>query len=228
MDNLEVIQFPQNTVKNTETELKILDAARQEFADKGLSGARSKVIAERAGVNKALLHYYFRSKEKLYEAALRDAMTRFISALGANLAAVGETTDIKAFIRAIVTTYLRTMASNPVFPRLFLRELLDDGPYIRVIMENLLTSFSRVPETMFRMFSTFNNAARIKPLDPVHVVFNIIGMCIVTFAGRPFLDLLYRRIRNEPLVFDDAFLEQRINIITEMAYSGIIQEEQAQ
>ena len=73
--------------RSAETRGRILDAALSEFAANGLAGARTEQIAAAAGVNKALLYYYFESKEKLYSAALemvsarvRDARWRFFSA----------------------------------------------------------------------------------------------------------------------------------------------------
>ena len=62
----------------SETEQKILDAAKQVFLVKGLAGARMQEIADEAGINKALLHYYFRSKEKLFEKILNEAFTNII------------------------------------------------------------------------------------------------------------------------------------------------------
>ena len=56
--------------RSTETRSRILDAALSEFSANGLAGARTERIAAAAGVNKALLYYYFDSKEKLYLAAL--------------------------------------------------------------------------------------------------------------------------------------------------------------
>jgi AcrR family transcriptional regulator len=62
-------------VKKDNTEEKIIDAATYVFVKKGMDGARMQEIADRAGINKALLHYYFRSKEKLFDAVF----TRIIS-----------------------------------------------------------------------------------------------------------------------------------------------------
>ena len=61
----------------------------EEFIAHGLRGARMQAIADRAGVNKALVHYYFRSKEKLYDAVLQDTMRTIIAALHQELPAKG-------------------------------------------------------------------------------------------------------------------------------------------
>ena len=59
--------------KDLNTEQKILLAAKKIFVEKGLEGARMQEIANEAGINKALLHYYFRSKDKLFEGVFREA-----------------------------------------------------------------------------------------------------------------------------------------------------------
>ena len=61
-----------------QTKARILDAAVREFSEKGLAGARTEQIAETAGVNKALLYYYFKSKEALYKAALESVAQRVL------------------------------------------------------------------------------------------------------------------------------------------------------
>jgi AcrR family transcriptional regulator len=63
----------------TTTEQKILEAARQVFLKKGWNGARMQEIADEAGINKALLHYYYRSKDKLFEAVFNEIFTQFIT-----------------------------------------------------------------------------------------------------------------------------------------------------
>ena len=60
------------------TEQKILEAAKRIFHQKGFEGARMQEIANEAGINKALLHYYFRSKEKLFEAVFQDAFSQLM------------------------------------------------------------------------------------------------------------------------------------------------------
>jgi len=62
-----------------QTRTRILEAAVREFSEKGLAGARTEQIAEAAGVNKALLYYYFAGKEALYAAALEDVAQRVVA-----------------------------------------------------------------------------------------------------------------------------------------------------
>ena len=62
-----------NNIKDKNTENQILDAAKTVFQSKGMDGARMQEIADKAGINKAMLHYYYRSKQLLFEAVFKHA-----------------------------------------------------------------------------------------------------------------------------------------------------------
>src|SRR3954466_2415252 len=93
-----------------ETETRILNAAKAVFVRHGTSGARMQDIAEEAGVNQALLHYYFRSKEKLSEAVFRDTAGRMFPAL---IQIIGSDKSLTDKIDLIVETYLTQMTRTP-------------------------------------------------------------------------------------------------------------------
>ena len=96
-----------------ETETRILNAAKAVFIRHGTSGARMQDIAEEAGVNQALLHYYFRSKEKLSEAVFRETAGRMFPAL---FQIVGSDMSLNEKIDLIVDTYLTQMTRTPFIP----------------------------------------------------------------------------------------------------------------
>src|SRR6478672_8657021 len=103
-----------------ETEKRILDAAKAVFIRHGTSGARMQDIAEEAGVNQALLHYYFRSKERLSQAVFRDTAGRMFPAL---IQIVGGEQSITEKIDLIVETYLTAMTRSPFLPGYIISEL---------------------------------------------------------------------------------------------------------
>ncbi len=70
--------FNQGMIISTESERRILDAARQEFEKKGYSGTRMQRIAEVAGISKASLHYYFRSKDNLFQKIFDEAVDEYL------------------------------------------------------------------------------------------------------------------------------------------------------
>src|SRR5687768_478784 len=108
------------TDADRETEHKILDAAHVVFMRMGTSGARMKDIAEEAGVNQALLHYYFRNKATLAEAVFTRALSGFFPTLYAIL---GSATPLADKIRAVVETETDFLLENPYLPGFVLSEL---------------------------------------------------------------------------------------------------------
>jgi TetR/AcrR family transcriptional regulator len=106
--------------KDLNTEEKILAAARAVFMEKGMDGARMQDIADRAGINKALLHYYFRNKDKLFEMIFQDAMGRFMPRLADVIIA-----DVDFFVKIekMVSMYMDMLAQNPYLPQFVLNEV---------------------------------------------------------------------------------------------------------
>src|SRR5215204_3681785 len=95
--------------RSDDTEAKILEAARAVFIRRGTAGARMQEIAEEAGVNQALLHYYFRSKERLSEAVFRDTAGRMFPVL---IQTLGSDASIEEKIERIVEAYLETLSHS--------------------------------------------------------------------------------------------------------------------
>jgi AcrR family transcriptional regulator len=121
----------------------ILDAAERLFADQGFARTTIKVIGRVAGVNSALLYYYFADKDQLY----REVLQRFVSRLVTRtMDAMGNNPE--AALRAFVAAQAETVASNPHAPRLFARELIDYDAAHAVEQVHLMaaTSFRRLCE----------------------------------------------------------------------------------
>src|SRR5215208_3187985 len=106
--------------KDSDTENRILLAARAVFIRRGTSGARMQEIAEEAGVNQALLHYYFRSKERLSEAVFREVAGRMFPTI---IQILGGDQTLEQKIGAAVDTYLDTMTRSPFLPGYLISEL---------------------------------------------------------------------------------------------------------
>jgi AcrR family transcriptional regulator len=205
-------------------EQRILTAARQEFVDKGLDGARLQAIAERAGVNKALIHYYYRTKQKLYEAAIADMLARVWSALDNNLRGLREDAGADTLIRTIVTTYINVLRADPGFPRLFLRELAGGGGSIPSLAERLMGRFGEITARIFGTLRREMNAGRIRPIEPSHAILNIMAMCVGSFILQPLIASIQGRVLESTITLDERFYEERIEAITAMALGGLMAE----
>lgn len=171
--------------KNT-TEERILESARQIFQAKGLQGARMQEIADKAGINKAMLHYYYRSKELLFEAVFEEAANRIFPKIVEFL-----NTDYPLFekIERFVDYYLTTLLENKYMPAFVLNELNQNPERLVKLMSD------RGIFKQEKFVEQINKAIKdelIIPIDPRQLITNIISMSIFPFAGRPILMGLFK------------------------------------
>ena len=106
--------------QDTTTEEKILAAARKVFIAKGMAGARMQDIADEAGINKALLHYYFRSKEKLFETIFKELSLQFLPRINSLFES-----ELSLFekIEIFCSEYISKMVENPFIPLFIVNEM---------------------------------------------------------------------------------------------------------
>src|SRR5271168_4771164 len=135
-----------------ESRAAILQAAAKEFGEHGIAGARTDAIARAAGVNKALLYYYFKDKETLYGAVLDDAF----SGMKAKVFRVLDSElPPREKIMAYVGAYFDFIASNQIYPKLMQREMMrareGQSQHIDKIIKNYIRPiFERLSEVMQR------------------------------------------------------------------------------
>lgn len=96
------------------TEELIIEAAKKIFVKRGLAGARMQDIADEAGINKAMLHYYYRNKEKLFEIVFNEAFSKVIGRLGNIL---NQPMPLEEKIRTLVEHYITNIAETPYLPK---------------------------------------------------------------------------------------------------------------
>ena len=206
--------------EGSETERRILAAARAEFIAKGLAGARMQVIAKEAGVNKALLHYYYRSKSKLYQTALKDILHSVWTLMRQEMLAQGPAKDLESLVHTFVSTYIRTLAANPDFPLFLFRELASGGETLHPVAQGLFKEFGEIPLAVIRALQAEIKAGKIRPIQPIHFFMNMAGMCVVTFLAIPILRKIGPTL-GVKIEFDNAFLTERIEAITSMIFHGL-------
>ncbi|PTN09916.1 TetR/AcrR family transcriptional regulator [Mangrovibacterium marinum] len=168
-------------VKKDNTEDKIIDAATDVFVQKGMDGARMQEIADRAGINKALLHYYFRSKEKLFDAI-------FTKLIGIAFPRIGQIIfselPFSEKLEQAVGTYLDLLIKYPFLPAFIVKEVNRDAtPFFSFIERS---GFSVDP--IKRMLQEAMDRGEIRPMKPEHLMVNIIALCVFPFAVRPIIN----------------------------------------
>ncbi len=175
--------------KDSDTEKRILHAARTVFIRRGTSGARMQEIAEEAGVNQALLHYYFRSKERLSEAVFTEVAGRMFPMV---FQILGGDTSIEEKVDAIVDTYLKTMSASPFLPGYVISELHHHPERIPHLLKNvagvdLATALAPVIGKLERQITAEVRAGRMRRISAQQFIANLLSLCVFPFAAQPML-----------------------------------------
>ncbi|MFL5743298.1 MAG: TetR/AcrR family transcriptional regulator [Niastella sp.] len=161
------------------TEQKILEAAKQVFMEKGIDGARMQDIADKAGINKALLHYYFRSKEKLFEMIFMEEARKFLPKVTSIM--VSELTLFEK-VEKFVAEYIDTLLQNPLLPIFILNEInRNPKEAIKKIFGNQRPPIDKVDELIAKLVKK----GEIKPIKGYELMVNMVSLCIFPFLARP-------------------------------------------
>ncbi len=175
--------------RDRDTEQRILDAAHSVFVRHGTAGARMQEIAEQAGVNKALLHYYFRSKNRLAEAVF----TRVARGLFARVAAVlAGDVELEAKVEQVIALYLDQLQRSPYAPAYVINELNQHPERSRQLMDAIrqLRDESIGPDILGNLAAQIDRRARagaIRRIPPAQFLVNLVSLCIFPFVARPLL-----------------------------------------
>ena len=185
--------------KEQNTEEKILSAAKKVFLKEGMAGARMQDIADEAGINKAMLHYYFRSKEKLFEKIFTELSQHFFP----RLVRIFESDEslfrkIESFVGEYIdqmrqTPYLPIFVLNEVNrqPEAFIKKMMGDRkPPIKKFLDDVQAEVKK---------------GIIKPVNPLQLLLNIISLCVFPFVARP----MFQLVTNIDKTMFDKILEQR-------------------
>ncbi len=159
----------------------ILRAALHEFAHEGIAGARTDQIARLAGVNKALLYYYFKNKESLYGAALDHVF----GGLAARLQRVLDThLPPREKILAYVGAHFDAVAASPVYPRVIMREMMRAGrnpsPHLKRIAKRY---FRPLQQRLMGLIREGIAAGEFRPVNVPHFVMSMIALVVFYFGA---------------------------------------------
>lgn len=183
----------------SDTESKILEAAKIIFIEKGLEGARMQEIADEAKINKSLLHYYYRTKEKLFSAVFQFAVSRFVPKIEEIF-----TSDLSLFkkIELIVEQYITMLGKNPFIPIFVLHEINRHPD--RIV--SLISSAGVRPQLLIEQINKEIQRGTIRPMSAQNLIVNIISLCVFPFAAIP---IIQRLIFNNDKKAYIEFLENR-------------------
>ncbi len=185
-------------------EQKILAAAHKVFTTKGMAGARMQDIADEADINKAMLHYYFRDKDKLFEVVFLDEAQKFFPKINAIF-----NSDAPLFekIKNFVNEYIDEMQENPYLPWFVMNEINRDPEQFMYKIwgkENLPK-----PGKFLEQIEKEIKNGTIKSIKPAHLLMNLLSMTIFPFVAKP---MLTRNLRLSDAQFRSIMEERRKEI----------------
>ena len=176
----------QAKARDADTEQRILNAAHTVFVRRGTAGARTQEIAEEAGVNKALLHYYFRSKERLAEAvflrAARQLLPPVIQILSSDL-------ELEEKVTRVVQHELDQLSRTPFLPGYVISEVSHHPERARLLITAVAGDPEvfrpRVLEALRVQIEERVHAGTMRPIEPTQFMVNLVSLCMFPFAMRP-------------------------------------------
>ncbi|MEZ4756073.1 MAG: TetR/AcrR family transcriptional regulator [Flavobacteriales bacterium] len=166
------------------TEERILAAARRVFIRKGMVGARMQEVADEAGINKALLHYYYRDKQRLFEGVFKGSAERQFTCIWRVLE---ECDDLFEGIERFVATYLDRMLEEPLLPQFLISELNRDPQHLLGFIDRGKAGRAHYQ----KLFEQAHKDGRIIDIEPRELLVNIMALCAHPFIARPMLTHLH-------------------------------------
>ena len=171
----------QNTDQSS-TEEKIKEAARRVFTQKGFAATRTRDIAEESGFNLALINYYFRSKEKLFDIIMLENIQLFIHSV---MALVNdEATSLEQKIELLIGHYIDMLIKNPGLPLFILTEINNDPEKLAMKI-----GFSKEHANIYlvKQWKELAATGKISTVRPLHFIMNVLSMTIFPFVAGPLL-----------------------------------------
>ena len=179
--------------KDRDTEARILAAARTVFIRRGSSGARLQEIAAEAGVNQALVHYYFGSKDELAERVFIEAAQQFVPAL-APMPVPGMA--LEDLITAFVQGYIDAVRQAPFIPGYIISEATQHPERLETLMRAAIGTVpreitARTIPVIERMIAERVAQGTMRPMNLQQLMINVMALTVFPFVARPMLSAAF-------------------------------------
>jgi AcrR family transcriptional regulator len=184
-------------------EQQILAAAEQEFLTRGYDGARTTSIAQAAGVTHAMLHYYFRTKEQLFERIVDE---KFETMSHSMFAIMGDPSlPIVERIKGGIEAHFDFVAQNPLLPRFIINEIISRPERYDVLYKRVGAIIDNVYRGLQSEIDRSAERGEIERVEIKMLFISIMSLNIFTFLAYPFMEPLM----GELMVNRERFLAER-------------------
>lgn len=163
------------------TRRALVAAATDLFAERGFKGATTDSIARRAGVNKAMINYHFRTKKQLYEAILADTFAELSARIA--LLLKDERRPAHQLLCDFAEAFGEVATRSPRFAAMLLRELVSGG---ELMSRDVRTHISAVLGAVFSIVERGVREGSLRPVDPLLTHLSLVGSLVFFFATTAF------------------------------------------
>ena len=201
---------------NQQTKERILLAAQKEFAARGYSGARMEAIARGAAINKAMLFYYFSSKDNLYRTVLIGVFSEFFGEID-RFISQQLTPDL--FLEKFPEIYIRFIARHPDLLRIMIFDLIHNPENVTAAMAEIIhEKMSSKPHPLLELIQRWHSKGLISEAEPLHFMMNIVALSIFSFIGKPMVEAISGiKVEN-----DANFFRKRIASVVNVLQRGML------
>ncbi len=201
---------------NPETKERILQAAQKEFAARGFAGARMEAIARGAAINKAMLFYYFSSKDNLYRTVLLGVFSEIFGEIGRF---ISPALTPGLLLEKFPEIYIRFIARHPDLLRIMVFDLIHNPENVTAAMAEIIhDKMAFKPQPFLELIPKWHRQGLITEADPLHFMMNIIALAIFSFIGKPMVEAI-----SGIQIKDDAdFLSKRIASVVNVLQRGML------
>lgn len=198
-------------MQGSSTEEKILNAAIRVFQKKGMAGSRMQEIADEANINKAMLHYYFRNKQRLFEAVFAQAFSQLAPQL--NLIFNSEE-NVFEKIKKFTSGYIDFILQNPYLPSFVIQELNNNPEFVASFVS---TQGRPNPQSFFEQVEKEIKMGKIQKINPKQLLMNILSQCLFPFIA----EVMVKAVMQITDVEFTQLMEERKTLISDQIIRSI-------
>ncbi|MDR9415484.1 MAG: TetR/AcrR family transcriptional regulator [Gracilimonas sp.] len=199
------------TDKEKATEEQIFDAASRIFQENGFAGARMQQIADEANINKSMLHYYYRSKEKLFRAVFQKQLVRFFPTI---FEVLGSELNLDKKIPLLIDAYYNFLQDNPTVVQFIIQEMNNNPDEFRRFMEE---KNIHPPQNFANQIHREIKEGHMDQVDPRQLLISIIGLILFPFIAQVMVKTVFGLEEKDYL----KFLKDRKQFLTEFILNAI-------
>ena len=196
---------------NLNTEQLILEAAEAEFLEKGFGNAKTIAIAKRAGVSHSMLHYYFRTKEKLFQMIFRQKMQNLLQPIRIIF---DQNLSFNDIMRQIIETQFIFLTKEPHLPLFVFNEILQNKSNRDLVFELVLPHVTEFLNKIEQMLNLEINKGTIRPISVRDLMMNALSINISTFIAMPIIsEIIQIKDKNEMETILNKRMESNVQFV---------------